>query len=142
MKASVQAALRHISDGYAPADDDCFQVAPADIPGLSAPIIAQLSIEHFWRPGKIVIPTLAGRRGHPVLYPWPLAAAVFALGAEEGLSALAERHPVDEVACDVLESDSGRAFGDIDTPDQYRAAGGEYEGGQRGPRTEGPKNQR
>jgi molybdenum cofactor cytidylyltransferase len=142
MKASVRAALAHISQRYAPATGDSFLVAPADMPGLSPAIISKLCGEHTRQPGSILVPTLAGRRGHPVLYPWELRDAVMALAAEEGLNALADRHPVVEIACDAMESDGKRPFADIDTPDQYRAAGGEYEAGQKNPRTEDPKNQR
>lgn len=125
MKASVQAALRQLVAAYSPTADDAFLVAPADIPFLAPQIAASLIDRHGQAPGSILIPTLAGRRGHPVLYPWPLAAAVFALAADEGLNALAARHPTSELACDHLVSPTERPFADIDTPDQYRAAGGE-----------------
>jgi len=141
MKASVQAALSHIERLHAPAADDAFLVAPADLPQLSPEMIRALIARHAREAGSLLVPTLAGRRGHPALYPWPLARAVFALTSNEGLNALADRFPLEEIACDGLLPVGSRPFADIDTPEQYRAAGGEYEGGQKDPRTEEPQNQ-
>ena len=71
MKASLQAALRHIDANFAPAASDAFLVAPADMPRLSAAIINRLLDEHYANPeSAILVPTLRGRRGHPVLFPW------------------------------------------------------------------------
>jgi hypothetical protein len=67
---------------------------------------------------------------------------VFELSTDEGLNALAGRFTVEEVACDDLLPAGSQPFADIDTPQQYREAGGEYEEGKKGPRTEEPKNQR
>jgi molybdenum cofactor cytidylyltransferase len=124
MKASVQAALCHLADRYAPASDDCFLVAPADIPRISSQIIAHLLLEGIRRPGKIVVPTINGRRGHPVLFPWPLAGAVHALKSDEGLNAIVDRGPTDLVACDQF-SGVREPFADIDTPEEYRRLSGE-----------------
>src|SRR5262249_37576825 len=85
MKASLQAALWHVEQTLAPASGDAFLVAPADMPRLSAAVIDRL-IREFQtgvEPG-ILVPTLAGRRGHPVLFPWPLAAEVHHLAIDEG----------------------------------------------------------
>jgi len=125
MKASVQAALQHIADRYTPASDDVFLVAPADIPRLSSQIISQLVSESIQRPGKIVVPTVGGRRGHPVLFPWTLAESIYALPAAEGLSVVVDRGPTDRVACDLLARGSQQPFADIDTPEEYRRQTGE-----------------
>src|SRR5262245_9824776 len=85
MKSSVQAALRHLERRYEPTDEDAFLVAPADMPRLSTKIIGRLIDFHASNPGgRILTPTLSGKRGHPVLFPWYLAAKVHAL-ADEGL---------------------------------------------------------
>jgi molybdenum cofactor cytidylyltransferase len=141
MKASVQAALVHLERTYAPAADDAFLVAPADIPRLSPEITAALIEQHRQTPGPILAPTLAGRRGHPVLYPWPLAAQVFALGSGEGLNALSARHTVMEIPCDSRFPASSLPFADIDTPEQYRAASSEYRSGQNAQGIERPNDQ-
>jgi molybdenum cofactor cytidylyltransferase len=125
MKASVQAALRHVAERCSPANDDAFLVAPADMPRLSPEIIGRLIVEGIHRPGKIVVPTIGGHPGHPVLFPWELSAEVHALSAGEGLNALVDRGPSDLVACDLLVATSSQPFADIDTPDEYRRLAGE-----------------
>src|SRR5439155_27380865 len=92
MKASLQAALRHIEQKHAPSEADAFLVAPADMPRLSTAIIDRLIELHAGGPGaKVVVPTIDGRRGHPVLFAWSLAGEVFGLGASEGLNVIVER---------------------------------------------------
>jgi CTP:molybdopterin cytidylyltransferase MocA len=53
------------------------------------------------------------RRGHPVLFPWPLAAAVEALPAEAGVNRLLQQHDVLELPVRDL------ALDDLDTPAEY-----------------------
>src|SRR5207249_3730723 len=93
MKASLQAALKHIERQHAPNRSDAFLVAPADMPRLSTAIIDRLVERHAaGQEATILVPTIAGRRGHPVLFPWSLAEEVFALAADEGLNVLVEKH--------------------------------------------------
>jgi molybdenum cofactor cytidylyltransferase len=120
MKASLGYGLAHIADRYRPTTADAWLVAPADIPGLSPRIIDRLLDEAARSPGRVLIPTLAGRRGHPVLLSWPLAAQLSSLGENEGLSTLIDRHGPALVACDDVEPSSAEAFADIDTPADLR----------------------
>ena len=130
MKASIQAGLRHVEARYAPPEQDAFLVAPADMPKLSPAIVRRLIDEHRREPGRILVPTLAGRRGHPVLFPWPFASLVHQLPADEGLNALVDRHPATPVACDDLVTENEQPFGDLDTPEQYQRLADEYEDGE------------
>src|SRR5687768_12794838 len=57
MKASVQAALRRIEQDYAPAADDPFLLAPADMPALSPRIIDLLIETYATQPNRILTPT-------------------------------------------------------------------------------------
>lgn len=125
MKASIQAALSEIERNFQPDFTDAFLVAPADMPGLSAAVIGELLTQRACQPGRILVPTRSGRRGHPVLFPWPLAADVQALGAEEGLDAVVHRHPAVEIVCDPLPLGSSDPFADLDTPEQYGRLAGE-----------------
>jgi molybdenum cofactor cytidylyltransferase len=120
MKASLQAALTHIQQHHSPTGDDAFLVAPADMPNLSTPIINRLLARHSGDIAVILAPTIAGRRGHPVLIPWPLAPEAFALQADEGLNTIIDRQTVELVPCDDLAGAGESAFADIDTPDQYQ----------------------
>jgi molybdenum cofactor cytidylyltransferase len=68
-------------------------------------------------------PAASGRRGHPVLFPWPLAAELDRLAANEGLNALLARHRVHTV-----EAEARTVLEDLDTPADYerlRPAGNE-----------------
>lgn len=120
MSDSVRWGLTHLASQHHPAEDDAWLLAPADMPGLSTDIINALIEAHDPREPRILVPTLGGKRGHPVLFPWALAAEVHALRPEEGLNVLRQRHESREVACDHLEPRGPKAFEDIDTPDDYR----------------------
>jgi molybdenum cofactor cytidylyltransferase len=114
MKASLCFGLAHIAEKHQPTDEDLWLVAPADMPGLSPRVINALlaAVER----DRILIPTLGGRRGHPVALPWPLAAEVPRLGPDEGLRDLISRHDPLLVACDAAEPDREAPFADLDTP--------------------------
>jgi len=127
MKASLHAALRHIEQQYAPAADEAFLVAPADMPRLAPGVIDLLIRNHRDTLNQILVPTLAGCRGHPVLFPWRLAAAVHALGVDEGLNAVVHRHQATLIPCDTLAGADQSSFTDIDTPDEYRDVANEYQ---------------
>jgi molybdenum cofactor cytidylyltransferase len=120
MKASLQAGLDHLRNTSAPADNDAFLVAPADLPHLSTEIIDRLIDHHRANPRDVILtPMISGKRGHPVLLPWPLAAEVFRLPADEGLKAIVERLQASELPCDDLAAERADPFGDVDTPAEY-----------------------
>jgi molybdenum cofactor cytidylyltransferase len=124
MKASVRAALMHVERTYSPEPHDAFLLAPADMPRLSAAMVRRLIESHSSRTNsesaaKILAPSLAGKRGHPVLFSWRLAAEVFALADGEGLDAIVRRHEPRLVACDDLAAAGEQPFADVDTPEEY-----------------------
>jgi molybdenum cofactor cytidylyltransferase len=120
MKASLQAALRHIERQYSPTSDDAFLVAPADMPRLSPAIVDRLIAHHaFGSQRKILAPLLAGRRGHPVLFPWDFAGDVHGLAADEGLNAIVGRHEPTLLRCEDLVRENEYPFADIDTTEDY-----------------------
>lgn len=125
MKTSVQLALTHIEKEFAPSPRDAWLLAPADMPCLSPDIIRRLLAEHSADTQAILIPTLQGKRGHPVLFPWVLAPQVHTLGENEGLNALRNRHSWREVPCDDCPTTGGNPFLDIDTPEEYLEGRGE-----------------
>jgi molybdenum cofactor cytidylyltransferase len=119
MKDSVQCGLRHIEATFTPRSEDAWLLAPADMPNLSPRVIDALIAKHDPRKPKVLVPTLNRKRGHPVLFSWPLAAEVHSLSAAEGLNVLRQRHESQEVPCDSVEPAGTSAFGDIDTPEDY-----------------------
>jgi molybdenum cofactor cytidylyltransferase len=124
MKGSVRAALTQIERDFKPFAEDAILVAPADMPRLAAAVIEALLDHREPWPASCLVPTIQGRRGHPVLLPWPIAREAFSLLAEEGLDALLRRHAPVEVPCDEL-APSAEAFADLDNPEQYRRLAGE-----------------
>jgi molybdenum cofactor cytidylyltransferase len=121
MKASVQAALRHIQQRYAPSEADAFLVAPADIPRLSCAIIDRLIEQHAAVLARtIIVPTIAGTRGHPVLMSWLLTGEVFDLQDDEGLKVIVERHQPMLVPCEDLVASGENPFADVDTKEDYQ----------------------
>lgn len=114
MKDSIRLGLDHIASGHDPANGDVWLLAPADMPTISPAVIDQLLSAAAANVGQVLSPTHAGRRGHPVLFPWRLAAEVALLGDHEGVNQLLKRHPVVEIPCgpDCLP-------GDIDTVEDY-----------------------
>jgi Uncharacterized MobA-related protein len=121
MKASLGYGLAHIALNYRPNADDCWLVAPADMPGIAPQFINRLLDQAASNPQRVIIPTLEGRRGHPVLLPWSLAGEVPQLPLQEGLNWLIDRCHPQLVACDDLATSAENAFADIDTPDDLRA---------------------
>ncbi|QDU26376.1 Purine catabolism protein PucB [Anatilimnocola aggregata] len=124
MKVSVQLALQFLDGQFHPGEHDCWLIAPADMPRLSVAIIGRLLQLHCESVAShstsILVPTIAGKHGHPVLFPWPLSAQVHQLGTNEGVKALLTRNPVREIPCDDLLAQGPQAFADIDTPADYQ----------------------
>ena len=114
MQASVLAGLQSIEAQYAPVAADAWLLAPADLPHLSAEIIDRLLREHALSPDRILVPVLAGRRGHPVLFPWSWAEQATRLPNNVGLNSLLTGEAVREVAFPNVILDD-----DVDTPDDY-----------------------
>jgi molybdenum cofactor cytidylyltransferase len=125
MKASIAAGIDHLREARQPTDADAWLVAPADMPLLTALSIdaviaayrqqlAERDAANANSSPRIVVPHHAGRRGHPVLLPWSIAAELDALGTDEGLKQLIARHPL--LTIDV--ADAG-ILTDVDTPEDY-----------------------
>lgn len=115
MKASVRFGLEFITRTWLPQPSDVWLLAPADMPRLSSRIIDQLVELHDPNHPRIIVPANQGKRGHPVLFPWPAAEAVHQLAAHEGVNALLARYALRTIECD----DPG-IFHDLDTPEDYR----------------------
>jgi molybdenum cofactor cytidylyltransferase len=92
-------------------------IAPGDSPGLSAELVAQLIGAARENPSAVVVPTFAGKRGHPIALPASAADAVRQLPPGKGLNAL-----LDEAVLSIVEVDSPDTgtLADLDTPEEYR----------------------
>ncbi len=115
MKVSIKHGLEWIAATHDPLPSDAWVVAPADMPQLSSALINCVVARHNPQDPQILVPVSCGRRGHPVLFPWSLAAAVADLADDQGLDVLVAREKVTEVDCE----GEGPLL-DMDTPDEYR----------------------
>lgn len=114
MKASVQYALREISRQWSPQDRDVWLLAPADFPTLGPAWINALLSKHDPRKPSPLVPTHEGRRGHPVLFSWSLAAAACTLPSDVGINHLLSENPPHAVSM----HDDG-LLADMNTPEEY-----------------------
>ncbi len=114
MKASVRIGLEHVAQKFQPTEYDAWLVAPADLPLLSSDVIRTLIVEHDKTPGDILVPCQAGRRGHPVLFPWLIVEQMRHLKDDEGFNVL--------LACGLVREISVAlpvAGDDLDTPADF-----------------------
>ena len=115
MKDSVCFGLDHLRRVHCPQEQDVWLMAPGDMPRLSSTLIQRLLSAHNPAAPAILVAARQGRRGHPVLFPWPFAGQVAGLGAEEGINAMLARNPVRQIECE-----DAAVLDDMDTPDDYR----------------------
>jgi molybdenum cofactor cytidylyltransferase len=118
MRSSVQCGLEFLEERFVPAADDGWLLIPADHPVLEPAVLDQLL--RRWSRGdcRILVPTFAGRRGHPTLFRWELAAQVEQLPADQGLNRLVREHAAEVVELPVEQSS---ILLDLDTPEDYAA---------------------
>lgn len=119
MRSSVRHGLAFVRQQFAPSPSDAWLLAPADMPLLPSGEIDRLLAAHDPSLPRILALTYRGKRGHPVLFPWPMADEVDALAEDEGINVLLKRHAMRE-----LESHDAAILADVDTPEDYRRLGG------------------
>jgi molybdenum cofactor cytidylyltransferase len=100
-----------------PPDIDCFYVWPADHPAVAASTLGRLA-QDAGR-GRVVLPVLGGRRGHPALIGADLIQEIAAIPAGEGLRYLWRARP--EILTEVAVDDEGVLL-DLNTPEDYGRA--------------------
>ena len=114
MRATVEAGLTHIAERHHPNAADWWLLVPADHPALSAVVVRDLLAAADSSTQSVVVPTHAGRRGHPTLIRWPLAASVGAIPHGRGINSLLREHESLELAVN-----DPAILADLDTPEDY-----------------------
>lgn len=114
MRASIERAIAELEQD--PAVPRAVLLAPADSPGLTPSLVKRLIEAHRRTPRLIVVPSVNGRRGHPIALPWLDALAIRALPPDRGVNALIAQRGALVVD---LEVDDEGALDDLDTPEQY-----------------------
>ena len=114
MKDSVRLGLEFIEATFQPDGDDRWLLAPADIPGIAPRVIQQTLQAAAENQDVIIVPSHAGKTGHPAAFPWSIAHRVAQLGKDEGVNSLMKLHPAL-----LLECGEAALAGDVDTPGDY-----------------------
>lgn len=128
MRATVERGLAWLENHTSP-HPEAFLLAPADHPALDAGVVRDLCESFRTDPAKsIVIPTHAGRRGHPVLLAWQHASGIGALPADRGINTYVRENAaaVKEVPVEVAS-----VLWDIDAPEDYDRLKKHVEGSNR-----------
>jgi molybdenum cofactor cytidylyltransferase len=92
-------------------------LCPGDSPGITPGLVARLLDLAARRPDCIVVPCSDGHRGHPVVFPWEVAAEVQTLPPDEGINLLVARHRDRVIEAAVEESER---IDDLDSPEDLR----------------------
>jgi molybdenum cofactor cytidylyltransferase len=117
MRATVEAGLRCLEDVFHPTPDDDWLLVPADHPALDPGVVRQLIDARRANPDKtIIIPTHAGRRGHPTLIAWGHVEGIRQHPAGQGLNTYLRRHAAETLEVPVASAD---ILFDLDTPEDY-----------------------
>lgn len=117
MLSSVRAGIGELGDR-----SGRLAVTPADLPGLTAPVLRRLLEALPAAPDDaVVVPSAGGRRGHPIVLPGSLVPRILVLGSEGRLSDLL-REP--GVAVHEVPGFGPEVFRDVDVPEDLAEAGG------------------
>jgi molybdenum cofactor cytidylyltransferase len=117
MRATVEQGLAWLELHFQPQLSDSFLLIPADHPTLDAAVVRALLETHVPAPpGSILVPTHAGRRGHPTLIPWEHVAGIRARPPGEGVNAYLRGQAARTIEV-ALASDA--ILCDLDTPEDY-----------------------
>jgi molybdenum cofactor cytidylyltransferase len=111
MRDSIEHGLELLARGQSP---DSVMLMPADHPGINPGIVALIAEYAARHPKSLVIPTFNGRRGHPIVLPWPVASLVQSLPTGMGLNALVAQHS--HLVVELVMSNA-EIVHDLDTPD-------------------------
>jgi len=112
MLTSIQAGFKAL-----PADAGAAVVMLGDQPFLASRVVDRVIEAYESGSNGIVIPTVQGRRGHPVLIDLKYRDEVLAIAPAEGLRRLMLAHADDILEVDVADPDILR---DLDTPEDYQ----------------------
>lgn len=114
---SLRAGVAHLGRATQP-PPAAIVFTPVDNPLVAASTVSALI--HAWRSGRapIVVPSVDGRRGHPVLFTKDVVCELFGDGLEEGARSVVAKDP-GRVA-EIPVSDPA-VLTDIDSPSDYHA---------------------
>lgn len=109
--SSVQTAIQAL-----PKDVDAIILFPVDRPLISKDVVEKLLKKYFESKAKIVIPTIEGKRGHPVLFSSSLLNELINAPLDVGARYVVWNHAEEVAEVPVLEPG---ILINIDTPEDY-----------------------
>lgn len=114
MRATIERGLEALAESDPP---DAVLIAPGDSVGLVPGLVASVIGRFRENPGRIVVPTRAGKGGHPIGLPWAEARRIPDLPEGLGVNALIASRPdlIDRIEVPFVGHDA-----DLDTPEDYR----------------------
>lgn len=115
MRSTVERGLEWFEERRSPALNDWWFLAPADHPAFAASVVRELLTA---RSGShtIIVPTHAGRRGHPALLRWRHSAGIRSTSANHGINSYLRAH--EDETFELPVSDPG-ILANLDTPEDY-----------------------
>jgi molybdenum cofactor cytidylyltransferase len=121
MRDSIQFCLQTVAEELLargePADPhQPWLLVPADHPVINPQTVVILLDAAAKNPGRIVVPTHGGRRGHPTVFAWRHALRIDQIPAGLGFNWILERESADIVE---IEFSSASVLVDLDTPEDY-----------------------
>ncbi|MCC6418607.1 MAG: nucleotidyltransferase family protein [Gemmataceae bacterium] len=116
MRATVERGLAWLEERFRPPPAARWLLLPADHPTVDPTVVRGLLEARAGTDHSILIPTFAGRRGHPALIDWKHVAGMRALPAGEGLNIYFRRRGADTLELPVESAD---VLCDLDTPEDY-----------------------
>ncbi len=116
MRDSVKILLAHLQETESPAATDAWLLIPADSIAIQPETLQRLIAQ--WRkiPQGVLVPTTAGRRGHPSVFGWALAHEVEQIPTGRGINWLLSRP---NITVRELAVDDAAVLSDLDTPEDY-----------------------
>jgi molybdenum cofactor cytidylyltransferase len=116
MRATVEHGLRWLMTQLRPRPGDAWVLSPGDHPTFDAGVVRLLLAEYGRGGHSVVVPTAAGRRGHPTVIAWRHVKGILAYPPGQGLNAylrtLADETREVAVTDEVIHCN-------LDTPDDY-----------------------
>jgi molybdenum cofactor cytidylyltransferase len=97
--------------------DDGILICPGDQPGLSVGEIARCCAAFDDQPGRIIVATHDGKRGHPLIFPASRIPFLMSQACDKGLRELVTTHE-DNLA--VVEIHNSAVLRNVNTPDDFR----------------------
>lgn len=118
MLASIRLGVDHLRECFHPATHDWFFLLPADYPVIDGEVATALVAATRTTGPVAIVPTYAGKRGHPVLMPWSITDHLNEIPEGQGLNWLTRKGGV---VMTELPLHAPGILQDLDTPTDFDA---------------------